>query len=570
MKNSEISRILSIIAVYEDMMDGFFKARAYEKAARTIDSLTEELEDVYKRGGTGALMNIPGIGQAIAEKIEDLLTTGKTKHLEHLKKKIPVNVEELIQLEGVGPKTIKTLWQKLKIKNIAQLEKAAKAHKIQKLPRFGEKSEQDILRSIEFNRKHSGRFLLGHALPMLEEIRGRLARVPGVKKVIIAGSARRMKETIGDADFLVATTDTKKVMDFFESMPEVADIYSRGKAKVLAVLKSGMDVDLQVVEEKSFGAAAQYFTGDKDHNVAMRRIAIQKGWKLNEYGVFRGDKYMFGADEEELYKKFGMQWIPPEIRGNRGEIEAALKGNLPDLIPYDSLRGDLQTQTSWTDGANTIEEMASAAKKIGLEYIVITDHSKRLAFTGGLDEKKLEKQGKEIDTISRKVSGIKILKGIEVDILRDGKLDLKDEALRKLDVVGASIHSSFSLTKEEQTRRVIRAIENPNVDILFHPTGREIQKREPINLDMEAVFDAARESGTVLEINALPERLDLKDEYIRLAKKMGCRFSIDSDAHNPNHFQMLKFGIGQARRGWLEKNDVINTLPLEKMLKSLK
>lgn len=570
MRNSEVSRVLQIIAVYEDMTDGFFKARAYEKAARTIDSLTEELDDIYKRGGVDELMKIPGIGIAIAGKIEELLTKGKTGHLESLKKKIPVDVEGLIELEGVGPKTIKTLWQKLRIKNVAQLERAAKDHRIRKLPRFGEKSEADILRSIEFNRKHSGRFLLGEALPLLEEIRDRLAKVRGVKKAIVAGSARRMKETIGDADFLVATTDPKRVMDFFENMPEVADVYSRGKAKVLAVLKSGMDADLQVVEERSFGAAAQYFTGDKDHNVAMRRVAISKGWKLNEYGVFRGGKYMFGADEEDLYRRFGMQWIPPEIRGNRGEIEAALKSQLPELIPYGSLRGDLQTQTSWTDGSSTIREMAEAAKKAGLEYIVVTDHSKRLAFTGGLDEKKLEKQGKEIDKVNRKISGMTVLKGIEVDILKDGKLDLRDGALKKLDVVGASIHSSFNLPREEQTRRVIRAIENPNVDILFHPTAREIQKRDPIDMDMEAVFEAARETGTVLEINALPGRLDLKDEHVRLAKKMGCRFSIDSDAHNPNHFQTLRFGIGQARRGWLGKKDVINTLSVDKMLKSLK
>lgn len=570
MKNSEIARKLFIISVYEDMMDEFFKARAYEKAARTVESLTEELTEIYKRGGVEAFLKIPGIGQAIAEKIEGLITTGKTKHLESLKKKIPVDVENLIELEGVGPKTIKVLWQKLKIKSVAQLEKAARAHKIQKLPRFGEKSEQDILRSIEFKKKHSGRFLLGYALPILEEIRERLSKVSGVKKVIIGGSARRMKETIGDADFLVATSDTKKVMDFFAGMPEVAHVYSRGKAKVLVGLKDGMDADLEVVEEKSFGAAAQYFTGDKDHNVAMRRIAIAKGWKLNEYGVFRGEKYLFGADEEELYKKFGMQWIPPEIRGNRGEIEAAMKNQLPDLIPYGSLKGDMQIQTSWTDGANSIMEMAQHAKKIGLEYIVITDHTKRLAFTGGLDEKKLAKQGAEIEAINKKLSGFEILKGSEVDILKDGKLDLKDEALKNLDVVGASIHSNFNLSSAEQTKRIIRAIENPNVDILFHPTGREIQKREPIAFDIEAVIDAAKETGTVLEINSFPERLDLKDEHVRLAKKAGCRFSIDSDAHSMKHFEFLRFGVGQARRGWLERKDVVNALPLDKMMKELK
>lgn len=570
MKNSEISRVLQIISVYEDMMDGGFKARAYERAARTIDSMTEEVSEIYRRGGVEALMEIEGIGEGIAKKIEDLIETGKTKHLDDMKKKIPVDVESLIELEGVGPKTIKRLWQKLKIKNIAQLEKAARAHKIQKLEGFGEKSEQDILRSVEFHKKHSGRFLLGYALPMLEEIRDRLAKVPGVKKVLIGGSARRMKETIGDADFLVATSDVKKVMDFFAGMPEVIHVYSRGKAKVLTRLKTGIDADLEVVEEKSFGAASQYFTGSKDHNVEMRRIAISRGWKLNEYGVFKGEKYLFGADEEELYEKFGMQWIPPEMREHTGEIELALKKKLPELIPYDSLKGDLQTTSNWSDGANSIMDLAQQAKKIGLEYIAITDHSKRLAFANGLDGRRLEKQALEIDQVNKKISGMKVLKGVEVDILKDGRLDLEDRVLKKLDVVGAAIHSSFNLPRGEQTKRVIRAIENSNVDILFHPTGREIQKREPVDLEMEAVVDAAKESGTILEINALPNRLDLKDEHIRLARRKGCRFSIDSDAHSPKHFEFLRLGIGQARRGWLEKKDVVNTFSLDKLLKILK
>lgn len=570
MRNSEISRVLYIISVYEDMMDGGFKARAYEKASRTVDSLTEELSETYKRGGIDGLMEIPGIGEGIAKKIEDLIKTGKTKHLEDLKRKIPVDVENLIELEGVGPKTIKILWQKLKIRNVSQLEKAAREHKIQELERFGEKSEQDILRSIEFHKKHSGRFLLGYALPMLEEIRDRLAKVPGVKKVLIGGSARRMKETIGDSDFLVATSDVKKVMDFFASMPEVIHVYSRGKAKVLARLKTGMDADLEVVEEKSFGAASQYFTGNKDHNVELRRVAISRGWKLNEYGVFRGEKYLFGAGEEEVYEKLGLRWIPPEMREHTGEIELAMKGKLPELIPYGSLKGDLHTHSNWTDGLNTITEMAQEAKKIGLEYIAVTDHSKRMAFVNGLDERRISKQAKEIDAVNKKNSGITILKGVELDILKDGRLDLKDEALKKLDVVGASVHSNFNLPREEQTKRVIRAIQNPNVDILFHPTGREIQKREPINLDMEAVIDAAKETGTILEIDSRPERLDLKDEHIRFASRKGCKFSIDSDSHSPKHFEFLRLGIGQARRGWLEKKDIVNTFTLERMLKILK
>lgn len=570
MRNSEVSRILRVISIYEDMNGDFFKARAYERAAREIDSLTEELSEIYKRGGIEALMEIPGVGQAIAEKTEDLLTTGKTAHLEKLKKKVPVDVENLSALEGVGPKTIKTLWKKLKIKTVPQLEKAARAKRIRRLSGFGEKSELDILRSIEFQKKHSGRFLIGEVLPALENIRNRLEKVPGVKKVIIGGSARRMKETIGDADFLAATTDAKKIMDFFEKMPEVIHVYSRGKAKVLVKLESGMDADLEVVEEKSFGAAAQYFTGNKDHNVQLRRIAIAKGWKLNEYGIFKGEKYLFGKTEEEVYRKLGMDWVPPEMRENNGEIELAKKGKLPKLVPYGSLKGDLHTHSKWTDGSSTIEEMARAAKSAGLEYIAVTDHSKRMAFTGGLDEKKLVRQAKEIDYVNVKVSGIKVLKGIEVDILRDGRLDLRDGALKKLDVVGASIHSNFNLPRREQTKRLIKVVENPHVDILFHPTSREIQRREPCDFDMEAVFDAAKSNGTILEIDSTPGRLDLKDDHVRLARKIGCKFSVDSDAHSPKHFEFLKIGLGQARRGWLEKKDIINTQPIGKFLKSLK
>jgi DNA polymerase (family 10) len=570
MKNSEISHILYIISIYEDMQDEFFKARSYEKASRVIDSLTEELSDIYKRGGKEALMNIPGIGTAIAEKIEDLLTKGKTEHLERLKKEIPVDVESLIELEGVGPKTIKVLWQKLKIKNIEQLEKAARLHKIQSLPRFGEKSEADILRSIEFRKMHSGRFLLGEMLPLLEDIQKRLEKVKGVKKVILAGSARRMKETIGDADFLIATDDSKAVMDFFQNMPEVHHVYSRGKTKVLVGLRNGMDADLQVVNEKSFGAAAQYFTGNKDHNIAMRKVAISKGLKLNEYGVFSGDKQLCGSNEEEVYKKLGMEWIPPEIRRNRGEIESAQKKNLPNLIPYGSLKGDLQTHTSWTDGTNTLTEMAAAAKAAGLEYIAVTDHSKRLAFANGLDERRLCAQMREIDELNKKLDGFTVLKGIEVDILRDGSLDLPNSSLKSLDIVGASVHSSFNLSREEQTKRMMRAMDNPNVDILFHPTARQIQNRDPIDIDLDMIFDKAVETGTVLEINSMPNRLDLKDDHIRAAKKIGCIFAINSDAHSIRDLSFLKLGIGQARRGWLEKRDVINTLPLDKMLKHLK
>ncbi len=570
MKNSNISGILSLISIYENMQDGGFKARAYDRASRIIDSMSEELSDMYERGGLDEILKIPGIGEGIGKKIVDLITTGKTNHLENLKKKIPVDVEELTELEGIGPKTIKTLWQKFKIKSVLELEKAARNHKIQKLAGFGPKSEEDIIRSIEFFQKHRGRFLIGEMLPILEDIVKRLEKIPAVKKALLGGSTRRMKETIGDGDFLVQTNDPKLVMDFFSLMPEVIHVYSRGKAKVLVKLDNSLDADLQVVPEKSFGSALQYFTGNKDHNVKLRKIANKKGWKLNEYGIFQDEKFLFGKTEEEIYNKLGMDWIPPEMRQNKGEIELAQKHNLPKLIEYNSLKGDLQMHSTWSDGTLTIFEMAEAAKKSGLEYIAITDHSKRLSVAGGIDEKQLEKQSAEIDEVNRKVKEITVLKGIEVDILKDGQLDFSNDVLKKLDIVGASIHSHFNLSKKEQTKRLLKVIENPHVDILFHPTARLIQKRDPCEFDLGSIFDAAKENKTILEIDASATRLDLKDDHIRQAKSRGCKFVIDSDAHSAQEFEYLRLGIGQARRGWLEKKDVINTNNLVKFLKLLK
>jgi len=571
MKNFEIAKILYSIALYLEMEEEQFKPRAYEKAAHSIEALTEECDESYKRGGIKALMEIPGVGQSIAQKIEELIKTGKLKYYEQLKKKVPVDIEQLTAIEGVGPKTVKILYKKLKIRNIEELEKAAKAGKIQNLEGFGEKSEQAILKGIEFFKRGKGRFILGYVLPILRDIELRLGHLPEVKKVNIAGSTRRMKETIGDADFLVASDEPQKVMDFFTSMPEVAHVYSKGPTKSMVKLKIGLDADIRVIPEKSYGAALQYFTGNKDHNIALRKIAIDKGWKLSEYGVFdRHDKYLFGKTEEEVYEKLGMKWMSPELRENTGEIEAAQKNKLPKVIEYGSLKGDLQIQTKWTDGANSIKEMAEEAKKLGLEYIAITDHTKRNAFVGGLDEKKIILQMKEIIKINKTIAGIRILSGSEVDILKNGKLDISDDVLEDLDVVGVSVHSNFNLSKIEQTTRIIKAMENENVDILFHPTGRLIQEREPYDVDIEKIIQTAKDTRTILEINAFPNRLDLKDEYIKLAVKAGVKLSIDSDAHNRNHMQFLEFGIAQARRGCAEDKDIVNTRKLNDFLKLLK
>ncbi len=570
MTNQEIAKILREIAVYLDMQDVPFKPRAYEKAALGVEALEEDVRDIYQKSGISGLENISGVGASIAEKIEEMIKRGKLKYYDSLKKKMPVDISALTSIEGVGPKMVKTLYKKLKIKNITDLERAAKAGKIRRIEHFGQKSEENILKGIEFFKRSAGRFILGFIMPQIKNIEEKLRSLSTVQKIAVAGSVRRGKETIGDIDILVVSKKPKEVMNFFVSMKDVASVYAHGETKSAVKLNSGIDVDLRVVPEDCFGAALNYFTGSKDHNVALRKIAKQKGLKLNEYGLFKGNKAIAGKTEEEIYRELGLKYIEPEMRENWGEIEMSAKNKLPDLINYGDVRGDLQVQTSWTDGSNTIEEMTEAAKKHGLEYIVITDHTKSLAMTGGSDEKKLLKQMEYIDKLNKKIKGIKVLKGAEVNILKDGSLDIKDEVLKKLDVVGASVHSNFNMSKEDMTKRIIRAMENPNVDIIFHPTGRVIQKREAYDLDIEKIIKAAKKTNTALEINAYPERLDLKDEYIKKAVEAGIMLAIDSDAHSVSHFQYLDLGVAQARRGWATRENIINTKPWNEILKSLK
>lgn len=570
MRNTEIAQIFREVALYLEMQEERFKPRAYEKVAYAVEALEEPVAEIYKRDGVKGLRNIPGVGQAIAEKIEEIIQTGKLKYYEELKRETPVDIRSLTAIEGVGPKSVKVLYDKLGVKEVSDLEQAARAGKIRGLPHFGEKMEQKILKGIEFLKQGSGRFPLGSVFSLILEIEGRLRELPGVEAVSVAGSVRRRRETIGDADIVAISAKSEKVMDFFVSMPEVTHVHGKGMTKTMVKLKNGMDVDLRVVPTESFGAALNYFTGSKDHNVALRRIAQEKGLKLNEYGLYRGEKPIAGETEEGIYKALGLSYIPPELRENQGEIEAAKKGELPNLVEYRDLRGDLQIQTTWTDGANSIEEMAEEAKRLGLEYIAITDHTKSLAMTGGADEKKLLKQMEAIDKINRSLKGITILKGAEVNINKDGTLDIEDEVLAKLDVVGVAVHSHFNLPRREMTERMIRAMRNPNADILFHPTGRVIQKREPYDVDMDAIIKTAKETGTVLEIDAYPDRLDLKDEHIRKAVNAGVKLVIDSDAHSVNHIRFLDFGVAQARRGWAKKSDVVNTRPLREFQKSLK
>lgn len=576
--NSEIARVLYEIGEYLEMQDVAFKPRAYEKVAQVIEGLREEVAEIYKKGGLKAVEDIPGVGVSIAEKIEELIKTGRCREHEELKKKTPVDLSALTRVEGLGPKKIGALYKKLGIKNLADLQEAAKAGKIAKLAGFGEKSEENILKGVEFAKSSGGRFVLVFALPEIKEIERRLRVLKGVKQAEVAGSVRRRKETIGDADILVISDTPKPIMDYFVSMPEVARVLANGDTKSSVRLKSGLNVDVRVVPEESYGAAMSYFTGSKDHNVALRQIAVKKGYTLSEYGLYKGTaekkgKAIAGDTEEGIYKALGMDFVDPEMREMTGEIESAQKGKLPKLINYNEILGDLQVQTNWTDGERSIEEMAAAAMKAGLEYIAVTDHTKRLAMTHGLDERRVVQQMKEIDSLNKKfqVSGSKflILKGTECDILKDGSLDLPDEILKQLDVVGVSVHSLFNLSRKEQTERVKKAMRNPHVDIVFHPTGRVVQRRPPYDIDMEDIIKAAKETGTVLEING-SDRLDLNDQHIRMCVNAGVKMAIDSDAHGESGFRFIEYGIAQARRGWATKNDIINAWPAERMLNFLK
>jgi DNA polymerase (family X) len=575
-KNSDIAKIMRhlgfLTEVGEDYANAQFRARAYYRAADTIANLSENVADVYDNGGIAALLEIPSVGKAIAAKIEEYVKTGKVRHLEELKAKVPINIDELYGIEGIGPRTIKALYDKLQVKDLTGLENAAAEGRLRAVPGFTEKKEQDIKKKIEFFRKGKGRRIIGEVYPLVKQIELRLLQAEGVHHAVAAGSVRRMKETVGDIDYLVVTADDpEKVMEFFVSMPEVEEIVGRGPAKAFVRLAGGIDADLLVVPKESWGSALQYFTGSKEHSVELRKIAIAKGLRLNEWGVYKGEARVAGATEEGVYQALGLQWIPPEMRENTGEIELAKQGRLPKLVEYGSLRGDLQVHSESTDGTATIEEMARAAKEFGLGYIAITDHTKSLALASGLDENELlEQAGRIVELNDRLKGSFRILSSAEVNVMKDGSLDISSNVLDKLDIVGAAIHSNFNLPVEAQTERLVKAAKNPSVDILFHPTGRLINKREGYPVDIEKVIEVARDTGTILEIDAHYDRLDLKDEYVRMAMKKGAKLVIDSDAHHPIHYAYLVFGIAQARRGWATQMDVLNTLPADRLLKALK
>jgi DNA polymerase (family 10) len=548
-----------------------FRARAYYRAANTIANLPENVTDIYSKQGVKGLLEIPSVGKAIALKIEEYLKTHKVHHLEELKAKVPVSIDEMYGIEGIGPKTIKMFYDKLKIKNLADLEKAATEGKLKTLPGFTEKKEHDIIKQIEFFKRGRGRFIIGEIYPLVKQIEARLQSISGVINAVSTGSIRRMKETIGDIDYLVVCNDPEQVIDFFVKMPEVQEILGKGQAKAFVKLASGIDADLLVVPEESWGSALQYFTGSKEHSVQLRKMAISKGLRLNEWGVFKGDKSIAGATEEEIYKTLGIQWMPPEMRENTGEIELGREGKIPKLVDYGSLKGDLQVHSENSDGTATIEEMARGAKAFGLDYIAITDHTKSLTIAGGLEEQELLEQADRITQLNDSLGKeFRILSSAEVNILKDGSLDISNTVLDKLDIVGAAIHSHFNLPIETQTERLIKAANNPSVDILFHPTGRIINRRAGYPVDIERVIDVAKDTETVLEIDAHYDRLDLKDEHVRRAIKEGVKLVVDSDAHHPIHYSFLTFGVAQARRGWAMQSDILNTLPADKLLNALK
>jgi DNA polymerase (family 10) len=570
MTNADIAEHLKETGLLYAMLGERFKPRAYERAAEEAEAYGQEIAALFKEKGEKGLKEIPGVGPGIAAHVASLLATGTFPEYEKLKKKLPFDVLGLTRVEHVGPKTALLLHKKLGVKDVADLERAAKAGKIAKVPGLGAKTQENILKGIGFVKGDAGRKVLGHVLPTALEIEQSLRRIPGVRHAVAAGSVRRRQETIGDLDFLVTTSKPEAAMDEFAHFRDVAAVLERGPTKMVVRLRNGMHADLRVVEDAAFGAALQYFTGSKGHNVQVRQLAIRKGMKLNEYGLWKGRTRVAARTEEDVYRKLGLPYLEPEIRTAEGEIEAAKAKKLPKLIPYGSVRGDLQVQTSWTDGAATIAEMAAEARRLGLEYMAVTDHTKALAMVGGLDEKRLAKQGKEIDALNAKSKGFTILKGTECDILKDGSMDLADAALASLDFVGGSVHSHFNLTEEAQTARVIAAMRNPHVDCIFHPTGRVIGQRPPYAIDMLAVLKAAKATGTAMEIDAYPDRSDLRDEHVRMAVRLGVKLVIDTDAHHPSHLRYLDLGVAIARRGWAEKKDILNTRPLKEFLEWLK
>lgn len=565
-----IAEIFFEIAEFLEMKgENPFKVRAYDKAARIIDGLTRPIEYYAEKG---ELESIPGIGKSIAEKIAEILKTSKCQYYEDLKKEFPPAILTLMNIQGLGPKKAYVLYKELKIGSVEELEKAAREGRLRDLKGFGKKTEENILKGIEMAKSQGGRLLIGGALPMAEEIIAHLKKLPEVRAISEAGSLRRRKETIGDIDILVASNDSKPIMDAFVRLPLVKEILAKGDTKASVLTTANLQVDLRVVSPESYGAALQYFTGSKEHNIKLRTMAEAMGYKINEYGVFRvkDNKKMAGETEESVYKVLDLQMIPPEIRESGEEIKAARKGEIPRLVELEDIKGDLHVHSHWSDGVNTFEELAEQAQSIGYEYVGLSDHSQSLKVAKGLTPERMKKQGKEVDELNKKFKNFTILKGVELDILSDGKLDFEDELLEKLDIVTASVHSHFKQDKKTMTDRLCSACKNPNVDIIGHPSGRIIGQREGYEVDWDDFLKTAAKTKTAVEINSFPERLDLRDIYCKELKDLGGKVAINTDAHNIHQFGWMKFGVSVARRGWLESKDVLNTYGKDKLMKWLK
>ncbi|MGI0100393.1 MAG: DNA polymerase/3'-5' exonuclease PolX [Candidatus Micrarchaeaceae archaeon] len=563
----EIASMLSI----DETANSRFEVRAYQKASLTIGTLQEAVEDIYRKDGTAGLMKLPGIGKGIAGSVEEYIKTGRMSKYDGLKKRYPIDMKALTSIEGIGAKKAVALYRQLKVRNVSDLRAALAAHRIRSIPGFGDRSEELIEKGLEMLESTKGRILLGDGLPVAESIIGKLSGSGLVDKAMVAGSARRMRETVGDIDILALSEKGEEVMDLFSKLSEVQSIIVKGPTKTSARLKIGINCDLRVISPDSFGAALQYFTGSRDHNVQVRTIAVEKGYKLNEYGLFGKDGRLINTrNEEGIYGNLGMQYVPPEMREARGEVKLAQGHKIPRLVELGDIRGDMHTHTNDTDGADTIEEMARAAIGAKLEYFATTNHTKSLGIARGMNEAQFGRFFKKVDRLNASLDGkVTILKGAEVDILKDGSLDLDNKCLKSMDVVVAAVHSYFKMGAREMTGRICKSLESGLVDILAHPTGREINIREQYEMDIERVFETAKESNVLMEINSFPNRLDLNDTNIMTASRYGLRFSVGTDAHRTSHFGFIRYGVGTARRGWLRKDDIINTKPLKLLLKEL-
>jgi DNA polymerase (family 10) len=566
--NEDIATVFDEIAdLLEIEGDNPFRIRAYHNGARTLRELGRDVRTLVDQGAD--LTRLVGIGKNLASKIQEIIDTGHCSTLDKLRRQLPADLTHLLKLPGLGPKRVHALYHELDIHTDEQLERAARDGLIRQLPGFGEKTEARILEALQVHADSSRRFRLAVAAGYAETLLAYLESVHGVEQVEVAGSYRRAKETVGDLDILVTAADGRSVIEQFIAYDEVEAVSSHGSTRATVILRNGLQVDLRVVPEESYGAALYYFTGSRAHNIAVRRIAQKRGLKLNEYGIFRGKQRIAGGSEQEMFQALGLPYIPPELRENRGEIEAARAGLLPRLVELGDLRGDLHAHTRASDGHASLRGMAGAAAEHGLEYLAITEHSKRLTVAHGLDSKRLLVQAEAIDEFNAGHHAVTLLKGVEVDILEDGSLDLPDAVLEKLDLVIGAVHSRFELSRARQTRRILRAMDNPNFTLLAHPSGRLIERRAPYDVDMPRIIRHARERGCYLELNANPERLDLLDTHCQLAHEEGVLVSINSDAHGALDFDNLRYGIGQARRGWLEKRDVLNTRKLPALRKLL-